>query len=95
MSLRNLILETDLKARAIQTGGRIYFLCAGLPIVVATFEACSKFDYWPSGPKIFTACLAGTLSGLVALKAFKDGSYQIHQDSINSTPINNVDKTSV
>ena len=94
MNIPNVILETDLKTRQVQTSGRLYFLAAALPTLVATFQACSQYDYFPSYAKMVTALLASLSAGVVALKAFKDGSYQKHQDLITPTP-NTVDTPKV
>src|SRR5262245_39562253 len=39
-------------------------------------------DTWPSSPRWFAGILAGTIGGLIALRAYHDGSAQRHGENL-------------
>jgi hypothetical protein len=61
----------------------IYFGLGFLPPLVDIFTATAKYDYFPSWARVTTAILAGTLGGLVSIKAFMSGGWQRHVDETN------------
>ena len=76
MSVPEFIRSVDPQKRRVQFSGRLYFWAAAMPTLAATFEATAKYDYWPSLPRIAACILAGVASGIIAVKAYHDGSAQ-------------------
>lgn len=54
----------------------LYFGISFLPELVGIFTESAKYEYWPSGVRIFTAILSGVLAGLISCRAYLDGSFQ-------------------
>jgi hypothetical protein len=63
-------------------GRRIALLCclyvgvAALSPVAAAVAECAVYDYWPSIVRVVAAALTGIVAGMVALRAYLDGSYE-------------------
>ena len=54
--------------------GTLYFLIAVLTPLAAVYGECAQYHYWPDAPSIMYALLSGLLAGLVAVRAYLDGS---------------------
>ena len=52
----------------------LYFAIALLTPISAEIAECATYGYWPPAVKIISAGLGGIVAGLVALRAYIDGS---------------------
>jgi len=69
----------------------LYFGIALLTPLSALFIQADKLQIWPSWLSVFSIILVGTVQGLIAIRAYFDGSAQRWTDS----QANIVDKTKV
>ena len=76
----------------------LYFLIAFLAPVVDTLSVTAKYDYWPSWPQVVLSLILGVSSGLIALKAFFDGSmeqYKMKVEEEKRLKVNNTNNEKV
>ena len=59
----------------------LYFFITAMPPLIDCLGATAKYDYWPSGVRITVSILAGTVAGLVAVRAYLDSGYARYQDA--------------
>ena len=60
--------------RMVLLRGGLYVAIAILTPVAAVFGEAAQYHYWPDAASLSYALLTGLLSGLVAVRAFLDGS---------------------
>lgn len=66
--------------------GALYFLIPYLAIMAEKFGPFAEQDSWPSSVRLFWWNLLAIGSGLVALRAFYDGSAERHSQELKSNP---------
>ena len=86
-SVRNVVRADDPAERKVQTNSRLYFLIGFLSPIATAFDTTAKYDYYPSVPKLVAAMLLGAIAGLTAVRAFRDGSYTLHEQSKESAAV--------
>ena len=59
---------------AIVVRASLYFLISVLTPISAAFGEAAMYGYWPAMVTIVAAALAGLVGGLVAVRAYLDGS---------------------
>ena len=60
--------------RMVLLRGALYVAIAVLTPVAAVYGEAAQYQYWPDTSSVVSGALTGLLSGLVALRAFLDGS---------------------
>lgn len=73
-----------MKVKPVHVELWIYFGLGFLPPLVDIFTATAKYDYFPSNARLSAAILAGTLGGLISIKAFMSGGWQRHVDEVKT-----------
>lgn len=57
----------------------LYFGIALLTPIAAAIGETAMYGYWPSSPVVASAALSGMVAGLVAVRAFLDGSNERYE----------------
>ena len=68
-----------MNGRGIILRAGLYFSIAFLTPVAAALGETALYGYWPSRVAVASAALSGTLAGLVALRAYLDGSNERYE----------------
>jgi hypothetical protein len=58
--------------------GALYFAIAVLTPIAGVVAECATYGYWPSRVSVASATLSGIVAGLVAVRAFIDGSMGLY-----------------
>jgi len=61
--------------------GALYVGIAVLTPMAGVYAECAQYHYWPDAPSVMAALLAGFLAGLVALRAYLDGSNERYEQA--------------
>lgn len=61
--------------------GWLYFMIAALPVMITAVQPFADSGVSPTFWQVTMGVLSATSAGLVALRAFYDGSAQRHQDA--------------
>jgi len=59
----------------------LYFAIAFLGAISDKVASILEKDAWPTPQRVILAALVGTITGLIALRAYYDGTAQRHEDS--------------
>ncbi len=62
------------EAQLVAINCALYVGIAVLTPIAAVYCECAQYHYWPDLPSVMAALFTGLVAGLVAVRAFLDGS---------------------